>query len=106
MTFSRLEAFSTKLLELTYSEVAQATTSSMAASMHSTQHMDTVCSNTFMAMKVMILCMEPTKPRMSSNGEEKETIRSMEVMVPVPYKYSTATKETTSYILAQWHKVT
>ena len=59
-----------------------------------------------MAMKVMILCMEPSNPRMSFNGEEKETIRSMEVMVPVTYKYSTATKETTSYILAQKHMVT
>ena len=99
MTFSRLVP-SPMDKELTYSEVAKATTSSTADSMRSTQSMVTVSSNTFMAMKVMIPCTEVTSLAMNFSGEEKETTPSTEVQKPLG-RFSTATKETTSYTLAQ-----
>jgi hypothetical protein len=62
--------------------------------------MVTVSSNTSMAMKVMIPCMEASSPQMNSSGEEKERTPSTEVM-DQSGRFSTATKETTSYILEQ-----
>ena len=58
-------------------------------------------SSTFTAMKVMIKCMEVMEPAMSSYGEEKETIPSLEVISQGRDRYLTAMKETTSYILEQ-----
>ena len=57
-------------------------------------------SNTFTVMKVTTHCMVVTVLAMSSCGEEKETIASLEVLILQLDRCSTETKETTSYIPA------